>query len=148
MAQRGTTAKIDLAELEKLCSLQCTDEELAAWFNVTTRTIERKRKNAKFAEVMNRGKAKGRISIRRMQMKLLEQGNATMGVWLGKNVLNQTDAIKHDITGNITSYLSVILPRAELTADARLGAQPLMDSSKAQDVKIEAADYETVVEDE
>jgi len=39
--------------------LQCTDEELAAWFNVTTRTIERKRKNAKFAEVMNRGKAKG-----------------------------------------------------------------------------------------
>ena len=73
MAQRGTTAKIDLAELEKLCGLQCTDEELAAWFNVTTRTIERKRKNAKFAEVMNRGKAKGRISVRRQQMKLLEQ---------------------------------------------------------------------------
>jgi hypothetical protein len=24
--------KIDLGELEKLCSLQCTDEELAAWF--------------------------------------------------------------------------------------------------------------------
>src|SRR2546426_7539245 len=105
MAQRGTTAKIDLAELEKLCGLQCTDEELAAWFNVTTRTIERRRKNAKFADVMDRDKAKGRISVRRMQMKLLEQGNATMGVWLGKNILHQVDEIRHELFGNISTTL-------------------------------------------
>jgi len=48
---------------------------------------------------MDRGKAKGRISVRRMQMKLLEVGNATMGVWLGKNVLGQTDAVQHQING-------------------------------------------------
>ena len=72
MALRGTRADIDLNELEKLCSLQCTDEELAHWFGVTTRTIERRRLEPKFAEVMERGKAKGRISIRRLQMKLLE----------------------------------------------------------------------------
>jgi hypothetical protein len=89
MAQRGTPAKIDLAELEKLCALQCTDPELAAWFNVDVRTIERRRKVRSFREAMDCGKAKGRISVRRMQMKLLEQGNATMGVWLGKNILNQ-----------------------------------------------------------
>jgi hypothetical protein len=70
--------------LEKLCSLLCTDEELAAWFGVSARTIENRRKQPKFAEVMSRGKAKGRISVRRAQMKLLESGNATMGVWLGK----------------------------------------------------------------
>src|SRR5215472_10064771 len=95
MARRGALVKIDLSELEKLCSLQCTDEELAAWFNVTTRTIERRRKVKKFAEIMERGKAKGRISVRRMQMKLLEQGNATMGIWLGKQLLGQTD---HQVT--------------------------------------------------
>jgi hypothetical protein len=88
MAQRGTTAKIDLAELERLCAMQCTDEELAAWFGVTTKTIERRRKKKAFAEVMNRGKAKGRISVRRAQLKLLEAGNATMGVWLGNLVRN------------------------------------------------------------
>jgi hypothetical protein len=103
MAQRGTTAKIDLAELEKLCGLQCTDEELAAWFNVTTRTIERKRKKKSFAEVMARGKAKGRISVRRQQMKLLEAGNATMGVWLGKNILGQTDELHHQFDGRVVS---------------------------------------------
>jgi len=111
MAQRGTTAEIDLAELERLSAMQCTDEEIAAWFKVTTRTIERRRKNRAFAEVMDRGKAKGRISVRRMQMKLLEQGNATMGVWLGKNILGQVDEVRHEVSGSMT-YLSVIMPRA------------------------------------
>ena len=99
MARRGTTAEIDLAELERLSAMQCTDEEIAAWFKVTPRTIERRRKNRAFAEVMDRGRAKGRISVRRQQMKLLDQGNATMGVWLGKNILGQTDEIRHEING-------------------------------------------------
>ena len=90
-------SNIDLVELEKLCTLSCTDEEIAAWFNTSTRTIERRRKEPKFAEIMARGRAKGRISIRRMQMKLLEQGNATMGVWLGKQLLGQRDQIETDV---------------------------------------------------
>jgi hypothetical protein len=99
MARRGTIDGIDLAELEKLCGLQCTNEEIAAWFGVTTGMIERRRKVRKFADVMDRGKAKGRISVRRQQMKLLEAGNATMGVWLGKNILGQADEVRHQIGG-------------------------------------------------
>jgi hypothetical protein len=120
MARRGTTAKIDLAELEKLCGLQCTDEELSAWFGVTTRTIERRRKNAKFAEVMDRGKAKGRISVRRMQMKLLEQGNATMGVWLGKNVLGQTDEVRHQINGGKPFLLVLVQHPSSASAASQI----------------------------
>jgi hypothetical protein len=29
--------KIDLAELEKLCGMQCTDEEVAAFFGVSSK---------------------------------------------------------------------------------------------------------------
>jgi hypothetical protein len=111
MAQRATTAKIDLTELEKLSSLQCTDEEIAAWFGVATRTIERRRTVKKFADVIERRKAKGRISVRRMQMKLLEQGNATMGVWLGKQILGQTDQVSHQVNG---TQLLFAMPRAAL----------------------------------
>ena len=107
MARRGTTAHIDLVELEKLCVLQCTDEEISSWFGVTTRTIERRRKVRQFADAMERGKAKGRISIRRMQMKLLEEGNATMGVWLGKNVLGQTDSYYHELDG---TQINIVCP--------------------------------------
>jgi hypothetical protein len=90
---------IDFDELEKLCSLQCTDEEIAAWFGVSVRTIEGRRKQPEFAEVMNRGKAKGRISVRRAQMKLLDAGSGTMGVWLGKQLLGQRDVTPIELSG-------------------------------------------------
>jgi hypothetical protein len=48
--------KIDLEQLEKLCGLQCTDAEIAAWFHVSTRTIENRRKHRTFAEAMERGR--------------------------------------------------------------------------------------------
>jgi hypothetical protein len=109
MAERGTRADIDLTELERLCALQCTDTELAHWFNVTTRTIERRRLEPEFAQAMERGKARGRISVRRLQMKLLEEGNATMGVWLGKQILGQVDSLA--VQSNVE--IAVLMPASD-----------------------------------
>src|ERR1700716_4100420 len=111
MAKRGARVEIDLTELERLCAIQATDQEIAAWFGVTTRTIERRRTEAKFAAIMERGKAKGRISVRRMQMKLLEQGNATMGIWLGKQLLGQTDQVTHEVYGELRTV--IVMPNPD-----------------------------------
>jgi len=92
--------QIDLEQLEKLCALQCTDVEIAAWFHVSTRTIENRRKQRQFTEAMECGRAKGRISVRRHQMKLLEAGNATMAIWLGKQLLGQRDVITAEHVGS------------------------------------------------
>jgi len=100
---------IDLGELEKLGSLQCTDQEIAAWFGVSVRTIESRRKQRPFAEVMERGRAKGRISIRRAQMKLLESGNASMGIWLGKQLLGQRDVTPIELSGPSGQPLQISL---------------------------------------
>jgi hypothetical protein len=132
-----------MSELERLSAMQCTDEEVAAWFGVTTRTIERRRKNAKFAEVMSRGKAKGRISVRRAQLKLLEAGNATMGVWLGKNILGQVDEIRHELFGNFSTQLQIVIPRSLDASTA-----PALGPGEDQDVEIEPADYSTVADNE
>jgi hypothetical protein len=107
-------AKIDLAEVEKLSMMQCTDEEIAAWFCVTARTIARRRKMRPFREAMERGRAKGRISVRRMQMKLLESGNATMGVWLGKQMLGQTEP------GNQQKFANDRYPMVSITVPVAL----------------------------
>lgn len=115
---------IDLGELEKLCGLQCTDEEIAAWFNVSTRTIERRRLEPEFAEVMTRGKARGRISVRRMQMKLLEEGNATMGVWLGKQILGQAD----QISVGSSVQVAILMPRI----DSQLEIDGVIDIEKTR----------------
>jgi hypothetical protein len=103
------TISIDLGELEKLCALQCTHAELAAWFNVSTRTIEARRKQPQFFEAMERGKAKGRISVRRAQMRLLESGNATMGIWLGKQLLGQKDVVTNEHTGSAGGPIQVAM---------------------------------------
>lgn len=103
-------ADIDLAELEKLCGLQCTQPDLAGWFGVHLHTIENRVKDdtkldlngeqLTFREVMDRGYAKGRVSLRRKQMENADNGNATMQIWLGKNILGQRDNI--EVTGNAT----------------------------------------------
>jgi hypothetical protein len=103
-------AKIDLAEVEKLSMMQSTDEEIAAWFGVTARTIARRRKMRPFREAMERGRAKGRISVRRMQMKLLKSGNATMGVWLGKQMLGQTEGNQQKINDDRYPMVSITVP--------------------------------------
>src|SRR5207253_1322668 len=100
---------IDLLELEKLSMLHSTDEEIAAWFGVSTRTIEMRRKQLDFAEAMNRGRAKGRISVRRAQMKLMDAGNATMSVWLGKQLLGQRDVTPLEVSGPNGEALKISL---------------------------------------
>jgi hypothetical protein len=84
---------IDLETLEKLCSMGCSDEELAGWFGVSVRTIQNRRTQRKFADVMRRGDARGRISIRRAQVRQVEAGNVPMIIWMGKNRLGQRDNV-------------------------------------------------------
>src|SRR5712691_8872323 len=92
-------AKIDLVELEKLCTMQCTDEEVAAFFGVSTRTIVRRRKKKQFSEIMDRGKAKGRISVRRALFRLAAAGNIAAAIFLSKNLLGYRDVVNNELSG-------------------------------------------------
>jgi len=88
MAERGRRVDIDLVEVEKLAMLHATDEEIAGWFDVTVRTIERRKSEPGFVEAIERGRARGKLNLRRIQLKLAEQ-NAAMAIFLGKNQLGQ-----------------------------------------------------------
>jgi hypothetical protein len=90
---------VDIVEVEKLASIQCTEEEMAAFLNISVRTFQNRLKDREFAEAAARGKAKGRISVRRHQMKILEKGSAAMGIWLGKQLLDQRDVTPTELSG-------------------------------------------------
>jgi hypothetical protein len=92
-------SKIDLAELEKLCTMQCTDEEIAAWFSVSIRTIVRRRRNAKFSAIMDQAKAKGRVSVRRNLHRLANNGNIAAAIFLAKNLLGYRDVVANEHSG-------------------------------------------------
>ena len=92
-------AKIDLVELEKLCTMQSTDDEVAAWFNVSPRTIARRRLVTKFREVMDRARAKGRVSVRRDLFRQSSAGNIAATIFLSKNLLGYKDYINNEHSG-------------------------------------------------
>src|SRR5579863_10283362 len=74
---------INWEEFENLCRLQCTEEEIAAWFGVSVATIERRVKEEKgmtFAEFFGTYKKIGHISLRRAQMQMALK-NPRMAIW-------------------------------------------------------------------
>ena len=96
---RKAVVQIDLEQVEKLCGLQCTDEELASFLGVGVRTIERRKSQPAFAEAMSRGKAKGRLSLRRSLWSLAAKGNPAANIFLAKNLLNYRDYFTNEHSG-------------------------------------------------
>src|SRR5437868_2912095 len=85
-------ADINLDELEKLAVMQATDEEIAQWFKVSQKTIQRrKRTSAEFRRIIEAGRAKGRISVRRHLLEL-SKTSVPAAIFLAKNVLGDQNA--------------------------------------------------------
>lgn len=82
--------------LEKLCHILCTKEEILAIFSCSDSQLEQKirdKHNQTFQEYYAEHSAKGKMSIRRAQLKkaFAGDGDATMLKFLGQNVLKQTE---------------------------------------------------------
>src|SRR5580704_15014911 len=110
---------IDLKELEILCALHSTDQELADRFGVSVRTLHNRRKEAEFGEVMRRGRARGCSNVRNAQMKLVTAGNPTMCIWLGKNILGQTG----------TPSARIAVPKIKKAADYGVAADKVLQDA-------------------
>lgn len=85
--------QIDKEQFEKLCGLQCTEEEIAGWFNCSVDTVERwckKEYQTTFAEVYKKASADGKITLRRYQLQLAKT-NGSVAIWLGKVWLGQRE---------------------------------------------------------
>lgn len=93
MKQGRPAKEFDLAEVEKLGMLGATAAEMAAWFNVGLRTIERRMgaKEGEFRRAYDRGFGRLKISLRRQQIEAAKGGNVAMLIWLGKQLLEQAD---------------------------------------------------------
>ena len=106
--------EINLEELQKLCTLNCTMPEIASFFNMPLRTLEDRFKNdTDVRTAIENGRNKGKLSVRRKQLQIMDEtNNATMAIWLGKQLLGQRD--KHDIvtedkaTGKLSEALDII----------------------------------------
>jgi len=82
--------EIDGRKVRTLASYGCKTEEIAAFFECSSDTIERR-----FMEEMRDGRRARNANLRAIQFKLAAK-SAAMAIFLGKNYLGQSDRIMID----------------------------------------------------
>jgi len=73
-------------KVEQLASYGCSNKEIAEYFECDESTIRKR-----FSVYLTKGRASGKIRLRQFQWKSAEDGNVTMQIWLGKQILGQMD---------------------------------------------------------
>jgi len=82
---------IDTKQLEQLASFGCTNREIASFFGCSEHLIKKS-----YSSFLTKGKDAGKIRLRKLQWTAAEKGNTPMLIWLGKQILDQTD--KQELT--------------------------------------------------
>ena len=77
---------IDKTQVEKLAGYGCTNIEIANFFGCDESLIRKS-----YSEYLTKGREKGKIRLRQLQWRSAESGNTSMLIWLGKQLLGQTD---------------------------------------------------------
>ena len=85
---RGITRKfITPDDVYKLAAIGSTNMEIARWFGIEEQTLR-----YNFSDILAKGREEVKQSLRMAQLKLALSGNAVMLIWLGKNLLGQSDS--------------------------------------------------------
>jgi hypothetical protein len=126
MAKMGRPRKqIDKTEFEKLCFLQCTEREFCSWFDVSDETLNKWCKEnydgRTFLDVFKEKRENGIISLRRTQFQLAEKSPA-MAIFLGKNLLGQTDKMEQTVN-DVSEHKGITINFAD-KGDSNAGNVP------------------------
>ena len=79
--------EINPEQVEQLARIGCTYEEMAAVLGCHKHTLMRR-----FATAVKEGKEHLKASLRRWQYQSAQNGNVSMQIWLGKQLLEQKDS--------------------------------------------------------
>ena len=89
--------QLDPKSVVELAAIGCTMDEIGRVLGCDGTTIGRR-----FRSEIECGFAHLKVSLRRRQLELAMDGNATMLIWLGKQYLNQTDSRKTEMQQQVT----------------------------------------------
>jgi hypothetical protein len=89
-------AVVDEEQVYKLSQFGCTYEEIGSFFDVNGDTIRRR-----FAGTVAKGRDHLKRVIRKKQVELAMRGDRTMLIWLGKQLLGQSEPALIQQTNNV-----------------------------------------------
>lgn len=111
MATMGRPKKeINQEQFEKLCHIQCTQQEIANFFDCSIDTITNWCKSTygqTFSDTYKKFADTGKMSLRRIQFKLAEK-NTAMAIFLGKQYLGQRDNVEVSNTDELNKVKELL----------------------------------------
>ena len=115
--QKKTTAKkpkgkagrprieFDLKQIRGFGTIGATEQEIAGVLGCHLNTIsDRMQNDADFCDAYKSGFENMRMSLRRAQLRKALDGNSTMMIWLGKQLLGQVDRADFRHTVDLSQY--------------------------------------------
>ena len=98
-------AKISEADVEELTLEGCTNTDIADTFGVDEGTIRKR-----FSGLLRKTRARLRKNLRAKQIELAMNGDRTMLIWLGKQMLKQHDTTNiHSVNENKTEFKGAVI---------------------------------------
>lgn len=77
--------------IEKLYSVMCKDDEVEGIIGADIETLKAEHNIERFSRAQKKGQSMAKNSLRRAQFKSALEGNVTMQIWLGKQILGQRE---------------------------------------------------------
>ena len=125
---------INIEAVERGAQLGCNPDELAVLAGISRSAFyERMDADPDLVAAIERGRAQGRESLRRLQWQAANAGNPAMLIWLGKQLLGQRD--KTELTGaegGPMQMQTVSLDVADLSPEQRAALRAAMVNAKAK----------------
>jgi len=78
--------KIDTKQVSNLARFGCTNLEIAQFFGCSADLIEKS-----YSEFVTKGRLEQKLRLRQLQWQSAVNGNVTMQIWLGKQILGQAE---------------------------------------------------------
>ena len=114
----------------ELARLGCTNEEMGRVLDCDATTIARR-----FPVEIERGWADVKVRLRRNQLETaLKKGSVPMLIWLGKQLLGQTDRTKTELSGGVETGITLSVEEQ----DARI--RELLVKACGIDLELERAE--------
>lgn len=96
--------------IEEMAVVQCTYREIATIIGVHEDTLFR---NKEYTEIIEKGKERGRTTLRKLMFQNAMKGNVVMQIFLSKQMLGYSDKHVIDANNKISLTLNYRLPEKD-----------------------------------
>jgi hypothetical protein len=99
--------KLTPDQIEYLASIGCTDTEISALAGFKDPSGIAKR----FSKILEKGREEGKTRLRKLQWASAQKGNVVMLIWLGKQILGQSEKVS--MKSSNSSSLQIVVSSQE-----------------------------------